>query len=62
MILLPLHIANIYANKLYLFTCYVIIFFMMEFNIYIGTLLNLLFIFGHTQFLSVVITNRKNIT
>lgn len=49
---MPLHIAYIYANKLYLFACYIILFIMMESNTIVGGLLNMLFVFGHAQFLS----------
>jgi hypothetical protein len=51
---LPSQVAFIFANKLYLFICYSIVFIVMDTDIRIGLLLMLILLYGHANFLLVV--------
>ena len=48
----PPQVTFVYAHKLYLFICYWIAFLTAENHIYIGTILMLMLLIGHLDFLT----------
>jgi hypothetical protein len=48
---MPINITYLYANKLYLFLVYTLIYLLMEQSIVLGSLCQLLVVFGHAHFL-----------
>jgi hypothetical protein len=53
---MPMSISYLYADKLYLFLVYTLVYLLMEQNIVLGSICQLLFVFGHAEFLRVTLS------
>ena len=55
-IVLPPFIAHLFANKLYLFACYALVFCLLEYHALVGASANIALLFAHAHFLSITET------